>query len=204
MKMKKKNYLLYAFFLIFVVGGVAFYLLFVDDGVPNVDETKKDNYRFSVEYTKVPMDNVFVYKSETEIIDILENGSGIIYLGFPECPWCQSYVVYLNEVARDNGIENIYYLNIKEMRANNTENYQKIVSLIDSLLSVDENGNKRIYVPQVVFVKKGEIIAGDNETSMISDGTPSEYWTSENIANLKQKLNNYIQSAELNYCVSCN
>ena len=90
------------------------------------------------------------------------------------------------------------------MRANNTENYQKIVSLIDSLLSVDENGNKRIYVPQVVFVKKGEIIAGDNETSMISDGTPSEYWTSENIANLKQKLNNYIQSAELNYCVSCN
>ena len=202
--MKKNNYLLYAFFLIFVVGGVAFYLLFVDDGVPNVDETKKDNYKFSVEYTKVPMDNVFVYKSETEIIDILENGSGIIYLGFPECPWCQSYVVYLNEVARDNGIENIYYLNIKEMRANNTENYQKIVALIDSLLSVDENGNKRIYVPQVVFVKKGEIIAGDNETSMISDGTPSEYWTSENIANLKQKLNNYIQSAELNYCVSCN
>ena len=202
--MKKNNYLLYAFFLIFVVGGVAFYLLFVDDGVPNVDETKKDNYKFSVEYTKVPMDNVFVYKSETEIIDILENGSGIIYLGFPECPWCQSYVVYLNEVAKDNGIENIYYLNIKEMRANNTENYQKIVSLIDSLLSVDENGNKRIYVPQVVFVKKGEIIAGDNETSMISDGTPSEYWTSENIANLKQKLNNYIQSAELNYCVSCN
>ena len=202
--MKKNNYLLYAFFLIFVVGGVAFYLLFVDDGVPNVDETKKDNYRFSVEYTKVPMDNDFVYKSETEIIDILENGSGIIYLGFPECPWCQSYVVYLNEVAKDNGIENIYYLNIKEMRANNTENYQKIVALIDSLLSVDENGNKRIYVPQVVFVKKGEIIAGDNETSMISDGTPSEYWTSENIANLKQKLNNYIQSAELNYCVSCN
>ena len=202
--MKKNNYLLYAFFLIFVVGVVAFYLLFVDDGVPNVDETNKDNYRFSVEYTKVPMDNVFVYKSETEIIDILENGSGIIYLGFPECPWCQSYVVYLNEVARDNGIENIYYLNIKEMRANNTENYQKIVALIDSLLSVDENGNKRIYVPQVVFVKKGEIIAGDNETSMISDGTPSEYWTSENIANLKQKLNNYIQSAELNYCVSCN
>ena len=71
--MKKNNYLLYAFFLIFVVGGVAFYLLFVDDGVPNVDETKKDNYKFSVEYTKVPMDNVFVYKSETEIIDILES-----------------------------------------------------------------------------------------------------------------------------------
>lgn len=202
--MKKTNYLLYGFFLIFVVGGVICYLLFVDDGVPNMDETKKDNYKFSVEYTKVPMDNVFVYKTEEEIIDILENGSGIIYLGFPECPWCQTYTVYLNEVAKDNSIEKIYYLNIKEMRSNNTENYQKIVSLLDSVLETDENGNKRVFVPQVVFVKKGEIVGGDNETSTISEGAPSEYWNSEKIANFKQKITGYIQKAELNYCTSCN
>ena len=202
--MKKANYLLYAFFLLFVIGGAAFYLLFVDDGVPNVDETKKDNYKFSVEYTKVPMDNVYNYKTEEEIIEILEKGSGVVYLGFPECPWCQSYVVYLNEVVKDNGLENIYYLNIKEMRSNNTENYQKIVSLIEQVLPNDENGNKRIYVPQVVVVKNGKIIGGDNETSYNVTGTPSEYWTSEAIANLKQKLNNLIKVAGLNFCTSCN
>ncbi len=202
--MKKVNYLLYAFFLIFVVGGVACYLLFVDDGVPNVDETTKDNYKFSVEYTKVPMDNVFVYKTEEEIINFLETGTGIVYLGFPECPWCQSYVVYLNEVAKDSGIEKIYYLNVKDIRTNNTPNYQKIVSLLSDILPNDENGNKKVYVPQVVFVKKGNVVAGDNETSMISDGTPLEYWTSENIANLKQKLVGYINVAGLTYCTSCN
>lgn len=202
--MKKVNYLLYAFFLIFVVGGVACYLLFVDDGVPNVDETTKDNYKFSVEYTKVPMDNVFIYKTEEEIINFLETGTGIVYLGFPECPWCQSYVVYLNEVAKDSGIEKIYYLNVKDIRTNNTENYQKIVSLLSDILPNDENGNKKVYVPQVVFVKKGNVVAGDNETSMISDGTPLEYWTSENIANLKQKLVGYINAAGLTYCTSCN
>lgn len=202
--MKKVNYLLYAFFLIFVVGGVACYLLFVDDGVPNVDETTKDNYKFSVEYTRVPMDNVFVYKTEEEIINFLETGTGIVYLGFPECPWCQSYVVYLNEVAKDSGIEKIYYLNVKDMRSNNTPNYQKIVSLLSDILPNDENGNKKVYVPQVVFVKKGNVVAGDNETSMISDGTPLEYWTSENIANLKQKLVGYINAAGLTYCTSCN
>lgn len=202
--MKKVNYLLYAFFLIFVVGGVACYLLFVDDGVPNVDETTKDNYKFSVEYTKVPMDNVFIYKTEEEIINFLETGTGIVYLGFPECPWCQSYVVYLNEAAKDSGIEKIYYLNIKDIRTNNTENYQKIVSLLSDILPNDENGNKKVYVPQVVFVKKGNVVAGDNETSMISDGTPLEYWTSENIANLKQKLVGYINAAGLTYCTSCN
>jgi thiol-disulfide isomerase/thioredoxin len=202
--MKKVNYLLYAFFLIFVVGGVACYLLFVDDGVPNVDETTKDNYKFSVEYTKVPMDNVFIYKTEEEIINFLETGTGIVYLGFPECPWCQSYVVYLNEVAKDSGIEKIYYLNVKDIRTNNTPNYQKIVSLLSDILPNDENGNKKVYVPQVVFVKKGNVVAGDNETSMISDGTPLEYWTSENIANLKQKLVGYINAAGLTYCTSCN
>ena len=202
--MKKVIYLLYAFFLNFVVGGVACYLLFVDDGVPNVDETTKDNYKFSVEYTKVPMDNVFIYKTEEEIINFLETGTGIVYLGFPECPWCQSYVVYLNEVAKDSGIEKIYYLNVKDMRSNNTPNYQKIVSLLSDILPNDENGNKKVYVPQVVFVKKGNVVAGDNETSMISDGTPLEYWTSENIANLKQKLVGYINAAGLTYCTSCN
>ncbi len=202
--MKKTNLLLYTIFLVFVVGGVIFYLLFVDDGVPNIDETKKDNYKFSCEYTKVPMDNVFVYKTEEEIIEILKNGSGIVYLGFPECPWCQVYTVYLNEVAKDSGIEKIYYLNIKEIRDNNTENYQKIVSLLNNILENDENGNKRIYVPEVVFIKKGEIIAGDNETSTITGITPNEYWDSEKIANFKQKITGYIQKAELNYCTSCN
>lgn len=200
----KKNYLLYMFFMIFVIGGVACYLLFVDDGVPNIDENKKDNYKFSVEYTKVPMDNAFIYKTEEEIINILEHGSGIVYLGFPECPWCQSYVIYLNEVVKDNGLNTINYLNIKEIRENNTDNYQKIVSLISDLLPYDENGNKRIYVPQVVVVKNGKIIGGDNETSYDVTGTPSEYWTSETIANLKQKLNNFIKIADLNYCTSCN
>lgn len=150
------------------------------------------------------MDNIFVYKTEDEIINILESGSGIVYLGFPECPWCQTYTVYLNEVAKENGIEKIYYLNIKEMRSNNTENYQKIVKLLDSILEKDENGNKKVYVPQVVFVKKGEIMAGDNETSMISNGTPSDYWNSDKIANFKQKISGYIQKSELNYCTSCN
>ena len=50
----------------------------------------------------------------------------------------------------------------------------------------------------------GNIVAGDNETSMISEGTPLEYWTSENIANLKQKLVGYINAAGLTYCTSCN
>lgn len=67
--------------------------------------TTTDAVKFSEEYDTVSKDNVFVYRSLSEINKILENGSGIVYLGFPECPWCKRYVVYLNEVAKDEGAE---------------------------------------------------------------------------------------------------
>ena len=87
--------------------------------------TTTDAVKFSEEYDTVSKDNVFVYRSLSEINKILENGSGIVYLGFPECPWCKRYVVYLNEVAKDEGAAKIYYHNISEDRKNNTEEYQE-------------------------------------------------------------------------------
>ena len=98
-------------------------------------------------------------------------------LGFPECPWCQRYVVYLNEVSKDIGIEKIYYYNILEDRKNNTDTYKKIVSLIGDYLQYDEEGNKKIYVPAVIGVNKGEIVGFDDETSYDTKGfeTPQEY-----------------------------
>ena len=83
--------------------------------------------KFSAEYHEVAKNNVFVYRNIDEIINILEKGTGIVYLGFPECKWCQRYTKYLNEVAMDMGISKIYYYNIREDRKLNTENYQKIV-----------------------------------------------------------------------------
>lgn len=165
-----------------------------------------DAKRFSEEYTELSKENVFVYKSSEEIIKILENGTGVVMLGFPECPWCQRYVVYLNEVAKDIGIEKIYYYNILEDRKNNTDTYKKIVSLIEDYLQYDEEGNKKIYVPAVVGVNKGEIVGFDDETSYDTKGfkTPEEYWNEESINNLKVKLNDIMTKANDNMCTSCN
>lgn len=148
--------------------------------------------KFSEEYRYVSSENVFVYKSMDEIIDILENGTGVVYLGFPKCPWCQRYVEVLNEVAMEKGIDEISYYNIYEDRKENSEDYRKIVSLLDSHLLTDENGNKRVFVPDLTFVKDGEIIFHDNETSIAPEGySPSEYWNEENTNNFKNKIESY-------------
>ena len=199
--MKKKNYIIIGGILLLLIGViVAIFLL------RNNKET--DAIKFSKQYTSVPKENVFIYKDIDEIIQIMEHGTGIVYLGFPECPWCNAYVKYLNEVAIDVGIDKIYYYNILEDRKNNTEEYQKIVSLLGDNLQYDEEGNPRIYVPNVSFHIKGEVIANDYETSYDTHGykTPEEYWTAEEVSDLKARLTDYSEKIflALNSCTGCN
>ena len=151
-------------------------------------------------------DNVFLYRNASEIIRILENGTGVVYLGFPECKWCQKYVTYLDEVAKENDITRIYYFNIYDARANNTEEYQQIVSLLEEYLAYDEEGNKRVFVPAVVVVDGGEIVGFDDETSLDTHDLddPEEYWTEEEVNDLMDKLATMFDYVNDGICSECN
>ena len=170
------------------------------------DKKETDSEKFAKEYNSVTEDNYFVYRDIDEIIKILEHGTGVVYLGFPECPWCQAYVPMLNEVADIEGLEKIYYYNIYEDRKNNTASYQQIVNLIGEYLQYDEEGNKRIYVPAIIVVSEGQIIGFDDETAYDTKGLekPEEYWTEEEILDLKQKLTTMISEVVDNSCNDCN
>ncbi len=158
-------------------------------------ETASDAAKCVSEYPNVDEDNVFVYRNADEIVQIMEHGTGVVYLGFPECPWCQAYVKYLNEVAKETGIEKIYYLNISEDRKNNSENYQKIIAKLKDQLQYDEEGRPRIFVPNVSFHIKGDLIGNDYETSLDTHDLkdPADYWTKEEISELKQTLRKYMK-----------
>lgn len=166
-----------------------------------------DNERFANEYKTVTKDNVFVYRDINEIINILEKGTGVVYLGFPECPWCKAYVTYLNEAAKEQDVEKVYYYNILEDRKNNTKEYQKIIELLGDYAANDEEGNKRIYVPMVIGVNKGQIVGFDDETAWDTKGyeTPEDYWSQEDLQGLKDKLAKMFQDTKSNICTSdCN
>lgn len=197
--MKYKNDIIAVIIVLGFLGLISFYYL----NLTKVTDASK----FKEEYSNVSEDNVFVYRTDKEIIDILKHGTGIVYLGFPECPWCQAYVSYLDEVAKETKIEKIYYLNILEIRKNNTREYQEIVSLLDNYLSYDEEGKKRIYVPAIVAVKEGKIIGFDDETSHDTKGyeTPEEYWKNEDLAGLKKKIKEMFNKTNTNVCTTdCN
>lgn len=169
-------------------------------------EEKTDSQKFKEEYPSVSEYNVFVYRNSEEIIKILEHGTAIVYLGFPECPWCQAYVPMLNEVADTEGLEKIYYYNIYNDRKENTDAYQKIVDILSENLQYDNEGNKRIYVPAIIAISDGEIIGYDDETSYDTLGfeKPEDYWIEERIKSLKIKLSNMISTIVDNKCTDCN
>ena len=182
-------------------------IIFLNIKKKNEDNSITDAKRFSEEY-KISEDNVFVYRNSDEILKIMKNGTGVVYIGFPECPWCSAYVVYLNEVAKENHLDKIYYYNILEDRKNNTEFYKEVIKLLSGNLQYDDEGNERLYVPNVSFHVKGEVIGNDYETSKDTHDLkdPKDYWTNEEISELKSTLTQYTKEVvdNLNTCTDCN
>lgn len=63
------------------------------------------------EYPEVEIsaDNPVVYADYKEIEEIITSGTGAIYFGFPECPWCRNSVPQLISAAEEVGLDKIYY-----------------------------------------------------------------------------------------------
>lgn len=156
------------------------------------DKVVKDNIKFKAEYeslngklnsnnkeyvnVKVDEDNPYVYATYDEVMDILKNGTGVIYFGFPECPWCRNMVPVLSDAAKELGIKKIYYFNALDMRdvkslddngnivtdKEGTKEYDELVKTLYDVLTPYEGLNddsiKRLYFPTVVFVKDGKIL----------------------------------------------
>lgn len=149
----------------------------------NKDAYSKNKYKS----LNVSKNNPIKYSNYNELIDIITNKTGIIYFGFPECPWCRSALPVLFEAASNNKIDTIYYLNILNERdeyavedgkliyqiddqgkeKKGTKGYFKLLELLDKYLTDYTisfegkeyiTGEKRLYAPSVIFIKDGEVL----------------------------------------------
>lgn len=155
------------------------------DEYTSYNNKENSNGKYYPEVT-IDKNNLYYYASEDEVKELLNNGTGVLYLGFPNCPWCRNMVSVLNEAGKDYGIAKINYYDIKDIRSsfsfddnNNlvkkdgTAFYSFLLEKLDNVLTeygvYDKNnelvdtGEKRLYAPTVVFIKDGvvkEIIEG--------------------------------------------
>ena len=200
--MKNKKIYLISIILLILIAATLF---FIFNNKKSNEEN--DNKVFASEYG-ITQDNVYVYRTLEEINKILENGTGLVYLGFPECPWCRGYVPIINEVAKEQGLDKIYYFNIKKDREDNSKLYQKTVELLGDNLRYDNEGNRRIYAPSLIAVKNGKVVMFDDTRYWNNKEYDSaeDFWNNEDLTSMKEKLVKMINEVkEKSYCeVDCN
>ncbi len=125
------------------------------------DDINTDALKFSKEYPLVSEDNVFEYYTYDNLIDKIENGTGVIFLAYPTCKYCDLTASLLDGISKEKEIEEISYYNIKDMMQNNTQEYKDLIKLLDfkdedysdNLEEKEEENN--ISAPIIVFVKNG-------------------------------------------------
>lgn len=155
-----KKYLKSILFLLFIlIAGFIFFYIYISNN---------DSNHFSKLYKDVPNDNVYKKISAKDAVDLIENKTGIIYIGYSLCPWCQQLVPLLNEVAKEDEVETIYYIdNFYDMRPDKKDNpenqreYNKLANLLgDEIVEMksEESEFNIIRVPLVLFVKDGKIL----------------------------------------------
>lgn len=178
MKSQHKISILIGVTLLILLGMLAFFALNSHEEVSPGDVNMTDAQKFSAEYKNVPEDNKFIYATDQEILDLFDHGSGIVYLGFTECPWCQKFVPLIDKAAKQENLDKIYYFNIRKARSDNDETYQKIIDHLKNYLKKDDEGNPRIYTPDTTALRDGNVVARfQQEPSGPDDKTPDTYWT---------------------------
>lgn len=150
-----------------------------DSDMPYESSNQNDALKFSEEYHLVEKNNRFKYSTANQILDIFDKGSGIIFLGFPSCPWCQQIAPMLDKAAKESRTPVIYYLNIHDLRQSNDKNYEELVNRLRPYLRTNESGEPKIYVPDITAVHQGKIVGRFKQEQAGKDeeiSSPEEFW----------------------------
>lgn len=128
-----------------------------NDGTCSIKEKEKKESSLQ-DYTELDI-NHHKFKEITmeQAIQFIETKqTGILYIGFPACVWCQEAVPVLNQAAIETNQE-ILYAN-KRAPSTTSEQIKTMEHLLDPILKTDENDQKVLFVPEVIVFKDGKII----------------------------------------------
>lgn len=141
-------------------------------------------------------DNLYTYATNEDIKKLFDEGTGVVYFGYPESNEARNVVTILDEMVKTTTLDKIYYYNIRAIRSNVTLNdndevvlvkgsefyyylLDKLNKYLDYYMITGDNdklvnsGEKRLYPATVVFVKKGEIVGVQIGTEKIQTDSNS-------------------------------
>lgn len=134
------------------------------------------NERFASNFSMVSTDNVFKYVNASDARMVAKGKKGIVLFGTKN-EWVNYYAYIVNKVAKEVGIDEVYYYDFVTNRKDNNGTYQDIVKTLSNYVTYNDRGVANIYAPTLLVVCKDQIIYFDSETSFVEgEVTPSSYW----------------------------
>lgn len=157
-----------------------------------------DNEKFSSMFSMVSTDNVFKIVNATEARMVSRGAKGIVLFG-TENEWVNYYSYIVNKIAKEVGVEEIYYYDFTKNRKDNNGTYEDIVKNLSNYVTYNDKGVAEIYAPSLLVVSKDEVLLFDSDTSFIKGKTtPSTYWNSftqgEKEQNLRAVFTEYLKN----------
>ena len=157
-----------------------------------------DNEKFSSMFSMVSTDNVFKIVNATEARMVSRGAKGIVLFG-TENEWVNYYAYIVNKIAKEVGVEEIYYYDFTKDRKDNNGTYEDIVKNLSNYVTYNDKGVAEIYAPSLLVVSKDEVLLFDSDTSFIKGKTtPSTYWNSftqgEKEQNLRAVFTEYLKN----------
>ena len=161
-------------------------LLFKED-YESVNEKENKNGKKHRSVT-IDEENPFIISSAKEIVEKINNkDSFYVYFGSKICPWCRSVIEKAIEVANNNNVTKIYYVDIWNDEGEQIlrdkyevddkgnviktiegkEEYYELLKLLDNVLEdytytkndkKESYGEKRIYAPNFIYISNGKAI----------------------------------------------
>ncbi|MBO4218795.1 MAG: hypothetical protein J5887_04785 [Erysipelotrichaceae bacterium] len=127
----------------------------------------------------IPSGNTIRYVDNQQICEAFENGTHVIYLGWPQCGWCRRLLPVLLMTVREYSGIYVYYFNMKDARTayenggdeKLAEIYLNIVEELErddydlsDEVSYYDDGTVKIPSSLIFFIKEGEIIGAHRRT----------------------------------------
>ena len=180
----KWQMIIYCILFIILIGA------FIYLGTLDYDESLPDNEQFAEDFSLVSEDNVFKYVNATDALMVANGTKGIVLFG-TQNEWVNYYANIVNKVAKEVGIDTIYYYDFVSNRQDNNGTYETIVERLSDYVTYNDYGTPEIYAPSLLVVSGDEVLLFDTETAFVrGDIAPSEYWNSFNESAKIQELRN--------------
>ncbi|MBO5564247.1 MAG: hypothetical protein J5935_01385 [Lachnospiraceae bacterium] len=130
-----------------------------EDPLAQFPKADMSGYAGLADYDK---ETVFVDMTVKDVLELMDRGETFAVLtSFPDCPWCNATIRYVNDAALEAGVK-VGSLNTRKdpsWQSNlDITDYDLFAEYFGECLEYDNNGIRHLYVPHIFYIKDGEIV----------------------------------------------